>query len=65
MSTVEQITPGDWITGPDETRWRVVDIDEGYVWLEAKSGGDLWVSRDELQRKLVDRTYTHRSEGDQ
>jgi hypothetical protein len=67
MSTVEQIQRGDRITGPNKTLWRVVDPDDRHdtVWLEAESGGDLWIDQDELHRQLAAGTYTHRSEADQ
>jgi hypothetical protein len=67
MSVLTHLQRGDRLTGPDGTQWRVVDPDDRHdtVQLVADAGGDLWIDRDELQRKLVDGMYTHRLEADQ
>jgi hypothetical protein len=69
MSVLDQLQRGDWITGPDGTHWRVVDPTDHHdtVHLEAATGGDLWVARDELRCNLADGTFdhSHRAEGHQ
>jgi hypothetical protein len=69
MSALAQLQAGDWLTGPDGTQWRIGNADGRHdtVHLEASTGGDLWVARDELRCNLADGTFdhAHRSEADQ
>jgi hypothetical protein len=67
MSALEQLQEGDWIIGPRDTHWTIIDPDDhdptgggtGYVWLATPDGGDLWVTQDEFRRKLAAGTFDH------
>jgi hypothetical protein len=55
MTTLDQLQPGDWLTGSEGTHWKVRNpaVRNGYVRLEAIDAAELEITTDQFAKRLA------------